>query len=101
MGDSTATPRFGGWIVNDRIPIIIPDVEFGDVEHDFKRILTPGILTSGPYVVDFERSIADHVGVDHAVATTSATTALHLALSVSGVGRGTRCCCRTSPSQPL
>ena len=74
--------------MNDRIPIIIPDVEFGDVEHDFKRILTTGILTSGPYVVDFERSIADHVGVDHAVATTSATTALHLALSVSGVGRG-------------
>ena len=55
--------------MNDRIPIIIPDVEFGDVEHDFKRILTTGILTSGPYVVDFERSIADHVGVDHAVAT--------------------------------
>ena len=74
--------------MNDRIPIIIPDVEFGDVEHDFKRILTTGILTSGPYVVDFEKSIADRVGVGHAIATTSATTALHLALTVSGVGPG-------------
>ena len=74
--------------MNNRIPVIIPDLEFGHVEHDFKRILTTGILTSGPYVVDFERSIADHVGVDHAVATTSATTALHLALTVSGVGPG-------------
>ncbi len=74
--------------MNDRIPIIIPDVEFGEVERDFKRIFTTGILTSGPYVVDFERSVADRVGVDHAVATTSATTALHLALAVSGVGPG-------------
>jgi len=74
--------------VNDRIPIIIPDVEFGEVERDFKRIFTTGILTSGPFVVDFERSVADRVGVDHAVATTSATTALHLALTVLGVGPG-------------
>jgi len=74
--------------VNDRIPIIIPDVEFGEVERDFKRIFTTGILTSGPFVADFERSVADRIGVDHAVATTSATTALHLALTVSGVGPG-------------
>ncbi len=74
--------------MNDRIPIIIPDVEFGEVERDFKRIFTTGILTSGPFVADFERSVADRVGVDHAVATTSATTALHLALTVLGVGPG-------------
>ena len=74
--------------MNSRIPIIIPDIEFSDVVNDFERIITTGILTSGPFVVDFERSVADRVGVDHAVATTSATTALHLALTVLGVGPG-------------
>ena len=74
--------------MNCRIPIIVPDIEFSDVVNDFERIITTGILTSGPFVVDFERSIADHVGVNHAVATTSATTALHLALTVLGVGPG-------------
>ena len=74
--------------MNSRIPIIIPDIDFSDVVNDFERIVTTGTLTSGPFVVDFERSIADHVGVNHAVATTSATTALHLALTVLGVGPG-------------
>ena len=74
--------------MNDYIPIIIPDVEFNDVENDFRRILASGILTSGQYLVDFERAVADRVGVEHAIATTSATTALHLALTVAGVGPG-------------
>jgi dTDP-4-amino-4,6-dideoxygalactose transaminase len=74
--------------VNDHIPIIVPDIEFNDIENDLRRILASGILTSGQYLVDFERAVADRVGVEHAVATTSATTALHLALTVVGVGPG-------------
>ncbi len=74
--------------MNDWIPVIIPDVGFSEIEQDIKRILATGILTTGPYVVNFEKSIAEWVGVDHAVATTSATTALHLALTASGVGPG-------------
>lgn len=49
--------------MNDQIPIIIPDVAFDEVEHDFRRILTSGILTAGQYVVDFERAVADRVSV--------------------------------------
>jgi dTDP-4-amino-4,6-dideoxygalactose transaminase len=70
------------------IPLIIPDVEFDDIEADFRQILKTGILSSGPYVGKFEKSIANRVGVDHAVATTSATSALHLALMAVGVGPG-------------
>jgi len=74
--------------VNERIPIIVPDVDFNDVEHDLRTILTSGILTTGQYVVDFENAVAARIGVKHAVATTSATTALHLALTVLEVGPG-------------
>ena len=74
--------------MNDWIPVIIPDVGFSEIEQDIKRILATGILTTGPYVVNFEKSIAEWVGVDHAVATTSATTALHLALTALEVGPG-------------
>lgn len=81
-------PRIGGRIVNDYIPVVVPDVGFDDVEHDLRRILTSGILTTGPYVVDFEKTVAERVGVDYAVATTSATTALHLALTAAEVGPG-------------
>ena len=74
--------------MNDYIPVVVPDVGFDDVEHDLRRILTSGILTTGPYVVDFEKTVAERVGVDYAVATTSATTALHLALTAAEVGPG-------------
>jgi dTDP-4-amino-4,6-dideoxygalactose transaminase len=52
-----------------------------------------GVLEStnfilGPKVDDFERAFADFCGVRHAVACSSGTAALHLALSALGIGRG-------------
>ncbi|WP_253738140.1 DegT/DnrJ/EryC1/StrS family aminotransferase [Halohasta salina] len=45
-------------------------------------------ITRGPTVDEFETRVADMVGVDHAVATTSGTTALHLAGAAAGFGPG-------------
>lgn len=45
-------------------------------------------ITRGPTVKAFEVRVADLVGVDHAVATTSGTTALHLAGRAAGFERG-------------
>jgi len=45
-------------------------------------------ITRGPTVEAFEKRVADLVGVDHAVATTSGTTALHLAGRAAGFGAG-------------
>jgi len=45
-------------------------------------------ITRGPTVDEFEARVADMVGVDHAVATTSGTTALHLAGAAAGFGSG-------------
>ena len=70
------------------IPLTRPLVEFADVEADFRRIVESGRLTGGEFVAGFEADVAAYVGVAHAVATTSATTALHLVLAAAGVGAG-------------
>lgn len=45
-------------------------------------------ITRGPTVEAFEERVAEFVGVDHAVVTTSGTTALHLAGRAAGFGPG-------------
>jgi len=50
--------------------------------------LASGWIAQGPRVAAFEASVCAALGAAHAVATTSCTTALHLALHALGVGRG-------------
>lgn len=50
--------------------------------------LLSGWLTQGPKVAAFEREFAARHSVKHALATTSCTTALHLALVALGIGPG-------------
>jgi dTDP-4-amino-4,6-dideoxygalactose transaminase len=52
------------------------------------RVLATGNLTQGPVVADFEAAIAEYCGVRAGVATTSATTALELALAALDLGPG-------------
>jgi perosamine synthetase len=52
------------------------------------EVIASGWLTQGPRVKEFEQAFARRVGAAEAVATTSCTTALHLALYASGVGPG-------------
>ncbi|MHB1160399.1 MAG: DegT/DnrJ/EryC1/StrS family aminotransferase [Chloroflexota bacterium] len=52
------------------------------------EVLASGQLAQGPKVREFEDSFAAWCGVEHAVATSSGTTALHLALLAHGVGPG-------------
>jgi dTDP-4-amino-4,6-dideoxygalactose transaminase len=47
-----------------------------------------GWVAQGPRVAEFERAFADRIGAAHGVATSSCTTALHLALLLAGVGPG-------------
>lgn len=47
-----------------------------------------GWIAQGPRVAEFERRFAEHQEAPYAVATSSCTTALHLALIVAGVGPG-------------
>lgn len=45
-------------------------------------------ITRGPTVEEFEEQIGEFIGVDHAIATTSGTTALHLAGRAAGFEQG-------------
>jgi dTDP-4-amino-4,6-dideoxygalactose transaminase len=51
------------------------------------------IAPLGPHVDAFERELAEHTGIPHAVALSSGTAALHLALVLAGVGPGDRVLC--------
>jgi perosamine synthetase len=50
--------------------------------------MASGSLAQGPKVRAFEEAFAAFIGADHAVATSSGTTALHLALLGYGIGEG-------------
>ena len=52
------------------------------------RVLISGQLAQGEYVVAFERRFADLCQVQEAVAVSSGTAALHLALLAYGIGPG-------------
>jgi dTDP-4-amino-4,6-dideoxygalactose transaminase len=52
------------------------------------EVLGTGNLTQGPVTRRFEDLVKDRIGADHAFATSSATTGLHLALKALGVGVG-------------
>lgn len=47
-----------------------------------------GWLAVGPFIGRFERAIADFTGARHAIAISTGTAALHVALVVAGVTRG-------------
>lgn len=51
-------------------------------------VLATGFLTQGPRAAEFEQLTAQLTGSEHAFATSSATTGLHLGLVAMGVGSG-------------
>lgn len=53
-----------------------------------RESIESGWLTQGPKVAEFEKQFAAMHGVKHALAVTSCTTGLHLALAAMGVGEG-------------
>ena len=53
-------------------------------------VLRSDFLTQGPAVPAFERAVAAQVGVRHALAVSSATSALHIACLALGLGPGDR-----------
>ena len=59
------------------------------------QVLRSDYLTQGPIIEEFERAVANYVGVKYAVAVSSGTAALHLANLAAGVRPG--CSAVTSP----
>src|SRR3954467_10016002 len=70
-----------------RVPL--SDIDYDEAEEAAAlRVLRSRWLTLGPEVERFEQAFASMVGVQHAIAVTNATAALHLALLGVGVQAG-------------
>src|SRR6266516_5566736 len=72
-----------------RLNIPITKPLFGEEEEKAViEVLRSGWVVQGPKVAELERIIAEYVGARRAVATSSCTTALHLALLLHGISTG-------------
>lgn len=70
-----------------RVPVMVPWLGEEEAQAAAAAVMS-GWVAQGPRVAAFERAFAERVGAAHAVAVSSCTTALHLALVALGVGPG-------------
>ena len=70
-----------------QVPFARPHMGGGEAEA-LAEVVASGWVSQGPRVQAFERAFAERVGAPEAIATTSCTTALHLALYAAGVTAG-------------
>jgi perosamine synthetase len=69
------------------IPVSKPTI--GQEEKDaVLRVMDSGMIVQGPETLAFEGEFAKVIGTKHAIATSSGTTALHVALLANGIGPG-------------
>src|SRR3989338_5311563 len=66
-------------MTNKLIPLAVPDVGEEELEK-IKEVFETKFLTEGTTTKEFEKTVAEYVGVKHAIAVTSCTTALHTVL---------------------
>lgn len=70
-----------------KVPLSKPFIG-SEEERIVLEVLRSGCLTRGPILEEFEREFAAYLGTKHAVAVSSGTSALHLALLSHRIGKG-------------
>lgn len=70
-----------------KISVTIPYFDKRESEN-IQRVLDSGWVAQGPVVAEFEKAVAAHEKVGQGIATTSCTTALHLAMIAEGMEEG-------------
>jgi dTDP-4-amino-4,6-dideoxygalactose transaminase len=74
------------------IPVARPSI--GEAEElAVVEVLRSGWITQGPRVAEFEHAFSAYIGCRHAIAVSSCTTALQLALLAQGIGPGDEVIC--------
>ena len=71
----------------DFLPFNLPDIGEAEIE-EVVRTLRSGWITTGPKTKEFERLFREYVGCGHAIAVSSCTAGLHLALVAGDIGQG-------------
>jgi dTDP-4-amino-4,6-dideoxygalactose transaminase len=69
------------------VPFLVPDIGDDEIEA-VARVLRSGWLTTGREAECFEDEFREYTGATHALAVSSCTGGLHLALSALGIGPG-------------
>ena len=63
----------------DRVHLLRPTLPpFADLEPTLRALYASGIITKGPVLADYERALAGHLGVRHALGVSSCTAGLML-----------------------
>ncbi|PIR48352.1 aminotransferase DegT [Candidatus Peregrinibacteria bacterium CG10_big_fil_rev_8_21_14_0_10_55_24] len=71
-----------------RVPVNEPVITDEAKRNVLSALETGWISSAGAYIGEFENAFASYLGVKHAIATTSGTTALHVALAALDIGPG-------------
>ena len=72
------------------IPVIIPYTDHSETE-EIAKVVESGWVAQGSKVAEFEKLVAAYENAAYGIATTSCTTALHLALAAMGLTDGHDC----------
>ncbi len=69
--------------ISPKIPFVRPELpQLNEIETEFDEILTNGMVTTGPYAEQLGEKMAIYLGVKHAIAVSSCTMGLILAIKV-------------------
>lgn len=71
-----------------RIPVAEPAIGEKELEYASDAVRSTWISSKGKYVTEFEEKFSEYCGAKFGIATSSGTTALHLALATLGIGPG-------------
>ncbi|RKL66423.1 pyridoxal phosphate-dependent aminotransferase [Salipaludibacillus neizhouensis] len=77
--------------------IFLSPPHLGEKEKDYiqEALDSNWIAPTGPHLDAFEKEVADYIGVDGAVALSSGTAAIHVALSLLNIEKGDKVFCST------
>ncbi len=71
--------------MNKIIPLSVPNLKGKELEYVIQAVESEWVSTGGPFVNDFEKNVAEYVGVKGAVACQNGTSGLHTALLVCDI----------------